>query len=159
METLTVQGVLRGEHRRWATAARIAAALVIFAVGAMAGRAMPRAVSRDSAPRYLLALHEDSAFVPAQPIAALVNEYGAWAEGLARRGQLVTAEKLSEWEVVLTGAGAGGGATAAPAPGARSTLSGFFLIRAADRAQPQAIALTHPHLRYGGTIEIREVER
>ena len=158
METLTAQGVLRAGRGGVTTLARVAAALVIFAVGAMAGRAMPAPGSPDSAPRFLLALHEDSSFVPDRPIAELVNEYSAWAAELGGRGQLVVAEKLSEWRVLLPEAAAAGipEATTASASGA---MSGFFLIRAADRAEAQRVALTHPHLRYGGTIELREVER
>ena len=37
-------------------------------------------------------------------------------------------------------------------------LSGYFVVRAADIEQAIAIARASPHLRHGGTIELREIE-
>jgi len=39
-----------------------------------------------------------------------------------------------------------------------SSLGGYFLIKAQDMNAALAIARTCPHLKYGGSIEIRPIE-
>jgi len=91
---------------------------------------------------------------------AIVEEYRAWAESLSGRGRLHAGEKLEvdgEWML------GPGHAPAAPttmdvrAPGA--VLAGFFIIVAESFEQAVEIAGTCPHLKYGGTIEIRRIEQ
>jgi hypothetical protein len=52
-----------------------------------------------------------------------------------------------------------GAPAGAPPGGPLGEMSGFFLIRANDRDEALAVARTHPHLRYGGSIEVREIVR
>jgi hypothetical protein len=146
------RGLIRGaapERRRWALAAALALA---FALGLVAGaRFLPGgAASADSraAQSYLLLLYEprplDRAGVD------LVAEYSAWAGGLAKRGQLVVAEKLSGEERRL--------------PERESTAvrgdgpTGFFLIRAANLDEALAIARGCPHLAHGGELALRPID-
>jgi hypothetical protein len=42
--------------------------------------------------------------------------------------------------------------------GGRTQIAGFFLIRAKDDRTALEIARTCPHLRYGGSIVIRQIE-
>ncbi len=37
-------------------------------------------------------------------------------------------------------------------------MTGYFVIRARDYAEATSIAMTAPHLRYGGSIELRRIE-
>ena len=150
------RGLLRGAgpaRRGWA----LAAALVLtFALGLVAGaRYSVLDAARDAgaaddaaAKRYLLLLYEphplDRAGVD------LVTEYSAWAGKLARRGQLVVAEKLGAEEQRLPS-----GPTDA-ARGARPT--GFFLIRAASFDEALTIARGCPHLAHGGEIALRPID-
>jgi hypothetical protein len=39
-----------------------------------------------------------------------------------------------------------------------NAIGGYFLIRARDYQQAVSIAENCPHLRYGGTIEIRQID-
>lgn len=64
-----------------------------------------------------------------------VDEYRTWARGL---------------DVPVTGAKLKAG---------DSPLSGYFMIRASSLAEAQRIASTCPHVRHGGTIEVREIDR
>jgi hypothetical protein len=41
----------------------------------------------------------------------------------------------------------------------RDPVEGFFLVKAESYDQAVALARGHPHVAYGGTIEVRAVER
>lgn len=77
-------------------------------------------------------------------------EYGAWAGRLHRASQLVGAEKLTHDVRLLEGSAL----VASPVPGPQ----GFFLIRARDLAEAEAIARECPHLRHGGRVSIQAVD-
>lgn len=86
----------------------------------------------------------------------LYAEYSKWYRAAERRGVMVGGEKLSDAPpVVLSGTGAGGGAGREMA----GAVEGYFLIRASDEAEAERIAASCPHLRHGGTIEIRRIDR
>jgi len=103
-------------------------------------------------PRYLLLLYPGPRFVEGQAKdeAARVAEYGAWAGRLRRAGQLVGAEKLKDATRVLEG----DARLDSPAPGPQ----GYFLIRARDMAEAEAIAQDCPHLRHGGRVSVQAVD-
>ncbi len=85
---------------------------------------------------------------------ALVQEYGAWAGALARSGALVMAEKLADDEITIL---ARDGAIS-PARDPADEVGGFFLIQVADAAEAHRIARECPHLKYGGTVQVRRIE-
>ena len=101
--------------------------------------------------RYLLLVRDTEAVgqaIEEHGMDAIVQEYGGWAGSLAEEGRLVAAEKLTDtprW-------------VGDEAPGA-SDISGFFLITAASEAEALEVARNSPHARYGGVLEVREVER
>jgi hypothetical protein len=84
---------------------------------------------------------------------AIVAEYRAWALRLRDSGALVMAEKLADDPLTMLTAA---GATQMP----RNTsdeLGGFFLIQA-DSAEAFRIARECPHLRHGGTVQVRRIQ-
>jgi len=85
---------------------------------------------------------------------AIVAEYSAWARGLAAAGSLVMAEKLADDPPTMLAAS---GATEA-IRGTADELGGFFVIQAADSAEAFRIARDCPHLRHGGTVQVRRIE-
>jgi len=85
---------------------------------------------------------------------AIVAEYSAWARGLAAAGSLVMAEKLADDPLTVLAAS---GATEA-VRGTADELGGFFVIQAADSAEAFRIARDCPHLRHGGTVQVRRIE-
>jgi hypothetical protein len=112
--------------------------------------------------RYLLLLHGPAERPPqtaeqsrADSIAgaAIVAEYRAWAMRLRDSGALVTAEKLAANPVTMLSAS---GATEMPR-GTADELGGFFLIQA-DSAEAYRIARECPHLRHGGTVQVRRIQ-
>jgi len=112
--------------------------------------------------KYVLLLHGPArARSLTQPTAAdsaaeraIVAEYSAWARGLAATGSLVMAEKLADDPLTMLAAS---GATEA-IRGTADELGGFFVIQAADSAEAFRIARDCPHLRHGGTVQVRRIE-
>lgn len=153
----------RAGLRRITWAASLAA---VFLGGAFAGYAV--GMSRGGGagggppwPEFLLLLHEPphAARLPAE--AALVQEYTEWATRLARDGMLVDAHKLADEPAVWL-AGTKGVLDPETAPGAAggdAVIGGYFVIQASDRERAVAVARTSPHLKYGGMIELRAIER
>ena len=117
-----------------------AAAVLLFAAGFAVGSSPPGAGPRSPAgPRFLLLLHETSSTASTGlPEPVLVDEYRSWARTVSANGHVVTGEKLKHQ------------------PG--QTLSGFFIIEASSLEAARAIAGSSPHARYGGRIEIREID-
>ena len=79
---------------------------------------------------------------------AIVDKYRQWAEDRRAAGQLVSAERLEDNVLILT---ADSRRTDFPAG---RILGGYFLIRAENIEQAEKLAVTHPHLGYGGQIEV-----
>ena len=85
---------------------------------------------------------------------ALVAEYSAWAGRLAGEGKLLAGEKLADdpmTMMVSTG-------TAEVPRFTADEVGGFFIIQAADSAEAYRIARDCPHLKHGGTIQLRKIE-
>lgn len=129
-------------------AAAIGGIIIAFFAGMYtAGTDRGATVVDDARRSYLLLLREDSTF-SGTDIPALVREYSQWAEDMAAKNQLVGAEKLTE-EVYQFGS-----LSSPEGPG----ISGYFVIRATNLAEAEAIVQTHPHLKYHGGIELRPID-
>jgi hypothetical protein len=141
--------------------AGLAAATALFLGGLSLGR---RAVTTGDAgttgPRYLLLLYEGPEYDLPEPgqEGERISEYGSWARTHAAGGEIEGGEKLKDnaEEVTIS---SDGRVTAAPPDSAANRLAGFFLIRAKDEDSALAIAKSCPHVRYGGSIVIREIDR
>jgi len=119
--------------------------------GLLAARRAGTAPEPLPGPLYLLLLYPGPRFAAGGVAdeAARVAQYGAWAGRLRRAGQLLSAERLEEGARMLVG-----DAPVASEPGPQ----GFFLIRALDAAEAEAIARECPHLRHGGRIAVQAVD-
>lgn len=140
-------------HTRWAVAAGVLLLVGLFA-GSYVARSGP---AQDARPQFALLLYEDAGYRAAASDgqAARIAEYAGWAQKLAREGRLVDAGKLSDSGALLGGAAD----TASIVPRAtEGVLAGYFVIRAADRTEAARIARECPHLKYRGTISIRDIE-
>lgn len=136
----------------------IAALFACLLLGGLAGYALQSRtpVAADAkGSTFLLLLHEaaasDAQYTAAQ-MNAIVGEYRDWADRLNLENRLVSAEKLrndSRWLAP------DGKLTAVDRP---EIVSGFFLLRARDYDEAMELARTSPHLKYGGTIEVRAIE-
>jgi hypothetical protein len=155
---LAARGLLR--RRRWlgATAA-LAASLMLVAGGLALSRFDSTAVAPgDARPRFALFLYEGPAYRQPAPdaVAARVQEYIEWARAERTHGSVEGGEKLRDGEAVAI-VSVDSAVVSTPRPG-ETQLAGYFLIRAADQRSAVAIARTCPHVRYGGTMVLREIE-
>jgi hypothetical protein len=153
---LRAEGLVRRPARR-AALPRIlaaAAALALFAAGLAVGRRTVQrgtAIAADSVPRFVLFLY-DAPEEPAMSDAQMqqrVSEYRDWAIGLRRRGATIQGEKLRRGAIERLG----------PAAPGEAPLGGYFVISAKDWDAAMEVARSCPHLKHGGTIEVRQIEK
>ena len=142
-------------QQRYAPLLRAAAAVALLLVGGAGGYLLRgpglAPVPTAGASTFLLLVRGEE---PLAPVSGdtLVKEYGAWAASLAEQGRLVGANKLMDEP------GRWISAPASRDTRARSDVSGYFLVSAAGYDEAVEIAGSSPHIRYGGTFEIREVD-
>ncbi|HVS03678.1 MAG TPA: hypothetical protein VMT16_12985 [Thermoanaerobaculia bacterium] len=149
------QGLLAHAWRRRLLAA--AAAAILFAAGLLAGRSwVAPAATAPPASHYALFLL--GGVDPGPDEEALVEEYRAWAVGLARTGQLAAGEKLGPSAWLLSAGADTVSLQTAPAAHRAAPLSGFFLLTTRDPAAALEIARSCPHLRHGGEVLLRPIE-
>jgi hypothetical protein len=144
----------RRQHR-YVPLLRAAAVVLILLGGAggylLRGDGAPRSVPVIEASTFLFLVRGEE---PQGPVTgeSLVREYQDWASSLARQGYLVGANKLMDEP------GRWISASTAGETRTRSDVSGYFLVNASGYDEAVAIAGSSPHIRYGGTFEIREVD-
>jgi hypothetical protein len=113
-------------------------------------------------PRYILFLHEDpQMFAGRSPeeMMKVIEEYAAWSQALAAKGQMAGGEKLADHKGrVLRPKGKEIVVTDGPYAETREYVGGFFIVNAPDFGAAADIAKTCPHLAHGGRIELREIE-
>lgn len=120
----------------------------------------PAARAGEGAQSFLLLLREDARYRgAASDEPKRIEEYSAWARGLAEQGKLSAGEKLANKGVVLSGTGERPTSRSEQPGGKKAGVAGFFIIAAASQSDALAIARTCPHVRHGGTIELRPIER
>jgi len=148
VERLRGAGLLRPgpERARRPAALKLAAALLMgLALGWWLRSPSPLH------PDYLLLLYSPSAPEDGvENVAARVREYAQWADDRAA--------------VVVDGARLGDGARISPETGTSdvdagkaSSVAGYFRIAAQSLEQARRVASTCPHLKYGGSIEVRAI--
>lgn len=148
MRSLHDEGLLMSPTARLRRiAAALAAGILMFVAGYAMGQRAPGPPNETS--RFVLLLYEDSAFHYPGSGAEAVAEYSRWARSLEERGYLEFAEQL------------GGASEALPAVSSAgqmaAQISGMFIIRAATLDEAKRLAAESPHLRYGGTVAVRNI--
>lgn len=113
-------------------------------------------------PHYMLLLHDDPsqyADKSGEEMMVLVQDYMAWTERMRAAGRYVGGEKLrDDAGRVLRRVDGATRVHDGPYSEAREVLGGYMTISAADYEEACALVQDHPHLAYGGTIELRAVE-
>ena len=113
-------------------------------------------------PNSLLLLHEepmDFSQLSAEQIQGVIAEYVAWRHKIEADGKFVGGEKLKdEGGKHLSGANGSLRVTDGPYTEAKEVIGGFFTISAGDYSEAVETASGCPHLKYGGRIELREIE-
>lgn len=113
-------------------------------------------------PKYMLLLHDDpSGFATLSPadIQKVIEKYMAWGARLREAGVITESAKLTdEPGRVMRGQGAATRITDGPYSETKEVLGGYYTIVADSYDHAATRAADCPHLEYGGTIEIREVD-
>ncbi|MGD9588953.1 MAG: YciI family protein [Pyrinomonadaceae bacterium] len=113
-------------------------------------------------PNYLMLLHEapaDFSQFSAEQIQGVIQEYIDWRHRIEAEGKFVGGEKLKdEGGKHLAGANGSMRVTDGPYTEAKEVIGGFFMISAANYDEAVDTASGCPHLKYGGRIELREIE-
>jgi hypothetical protein len=155
-ETLRSRGRLRPRRRRvLAVSAALAAAVLLFLAGRLSARV--RDPWSDSRPEFVLLVYEGPGFDRSAGVPALFAEYDAWARGLQARGLLLHGRALERGSTLLQASGGRVSVEPHEVAADAGTITGFFILRAADSAQALAIARTCPHLKHGGTLILRPI--
>jgi hypothetical protein len=111
--------------------------------------------------KFMLILYDrpaDFADVTPEQMQRVIEEYNAWGQGLAERGQLGPSMKLKDEGGKQI---AGRGSTAVrdgPYAEASEVIGGFYTIEAKSYDDAVSIASGCPHVKYSGRIEVREVD-
>jgi hypothetical protein len=133
-------------------AAAVAAGLILFLVGALAGRSWPAPNPRPAGSRFILFLDDPKGRDQDAEESSRVREYSAWAREQRAAGRLIGGEKLEPTALAMEGE-----ATPVASSGDASMVGGYFVVVADDLAGAVAVARTCPHLRHGGRIIIRPI--
>lgn len=137
-------------RRGWLLVA--AAAAVFFVIGVSVGRVSKEPVpttSESSAARYMLLLAGEVA--PAADGSSRSEEYGAWARSVSATGVFIRGAELSPVARLV-----GAPPMDALAEGL-ATVGGYFIIEAPSEEDAVRLAQTCPHVKHGGTIQIRRL--
>jgi hypothetical protein len=114
-------------------------------------------------PNYMLLLHR----ISDQPLSsspdemmAITKDYMTWAEKMRAEGRLKGGDKLTnDAGKVMRVKDGRVTVTDGPYAESKEILGGYFAISAKDYDEACSLAESCPHLRYGGRIEVRQVEQ
>jgi hypothetical protein len=108
--------------------------------------------------KFLLLLYEDAAWDSRHHTDSpqLEAEYSSWIRSLARTGHATTGEKLKWGGVELV---ANRPVVQLPDQASVDVPNGFFIILAENEQDAISMAETCPHLKYGGRIVVRPIDR
>ena len=107
-------------------------------------------------PNYMLLLYNapSSGSVSPEEMQKALEKYMAWT----KKAFTLDSKRLGNDTGRVIRANAGGPRTTdGPYSETKEMLAGYYTIEAADYDEAVARTLDHPHLEYGGTIEIRHV--
>jgi hypothetical protein len=113
-------------------------------------------------PKYMLLLHDNPAsFADVSPeqMQKVIEKYMAWGDRLRQAGQMHAGDKLTDepGKVVRRRDGQVR-VTDGPYSETKEVLGGYYIIEAASYDQAIERSRDCPHLEYGGTIEVRQVD-
>ena len=147
------------------TGLAVAASLLLFVLGTLAGARWGATPERKTGEaEFMLVLRSaagQSSSPPApEEVRQRVGEYSQWAGRLRQQGVRVDGEKLRRETRILRGTDAGAVVVAEERSEAgQDSIAGYFLIEARNYEQAVKVAEGCPHLKYGGTIEVRQIDR
>lgn len=128
----------------------IAAGILLFLGGTWYGKSTSGHISITPEMGYMLLLHEDEQFTPGDPM-EMFEEYAAWMENTFARGVKITGQELVN-EAVLVRKGV---PNETQGEEAEIRTTGYFILEANSLEEALAVAQENPHVKYGGTVEVK----
>lgn len=113
--------------------------------------------------KFMLALYDDPSTwrnLSAEEMQKALEKYMAWGSTARSSGILVGSDKLTnDTGRVLRSRDGQVRVTDGPYSETKEVLGGYYIIEAASYEQAVERTRDHPHLSYGGTIELRQIEQ
>jgi hypothetical protein len=131
------------------------------------GRALAPSASNPHTPadmnQYLILLHDQKDFgaeMSADDIQRVIGEYVAWSERMRASGKLVGGQKLHDGEgKILRERNGKATLTDGPFSEGKEVVGGYFLVQAETYEEALSLCADNPHTKYGGTLELRRIEK
>ena len=131
-------------------AASIAALVLFFFGGIYYGKATAgTGVQIEPTKGYILLLHEDEGFNPGDPM-AMFEEYKTWMENTYGRGVKIDGQELKNEATLVTSE-----KQTALLESEVNRTTGYFILEANSYEEAVAVAMENPHVKYGGTVEVK----
>jgi hypothetical protein len=103
---------------------------------------------------------QDFADVSPEDMQRIIEKYVAWGNKLEEAGKKKAGSKLRDGEgKVLRGNSGKLTVTDGPFSETKEVVGGYWMIDAADYDEAVELARDCPHIEYGASLEIREVEQ
>lgn len=113
-------------------------------------------------PQYILLLHgrpETKKDFSPEEIQTIIQKYRDWAERLMKEKRLVISGKIrDDAGRILKGNGSSLKIKDGPYAETKEVIGGYFVIEAEDYKKAVDLSRDCPHLGFGETIEVREIE-
>jgi hypothetical protein len=108
-------------------------------------------------PQFMLLLYDNPAEwlkVSPEEMQKAIEKYRAWTQKPFTKGSNRLADEPGR---VIRSENGKPRATDGPYSETKEILGGFYTIEAANYDEAVKLALDHPHLEYGGTVEVRQI--
>ena len=131
------------------TMASIAAGILLFFSGIGFERIINKnGLEIEPAMGYMLLLHEDERFAAGDP-AEMFNEYKEWMTVTHQLGVKISGQELKNETIIVDKNGV------SPLETQKRRTTGYFILEAENLQEAVQVARQNPHVRYGGSIEIK----
>lgn len=132
-------------YMRWVAAAAVA--IATFFGGYYVGSGENQVLNPEET--YVLLLHEDERFSPGDP-RKMFEEYSNWMANAQADGIGIDGQELAPQAVVVSQ-----GNLTPRDENANNRVTGYFIVEAASMEEAVSIAQNNPHIKYGGSIEVK----
>ncbi|MEO9803480.1 MAG: hypothetical protein ABJF04_09550 [Reichenbachiella sp.] len=126
----------------------VAASILFFIGGYFVGNTGSDGSSEISS-GYILLLHEDERFSPEGSDMEIFTEYASWMGKMMMNGVSITGKELSPESTTWLSP-----ESEAVVDIGKDKISGYFIIDVEDRQEAEKIAMSSPHIKYGGRVEL-----
>ncbi len=132
-------------------AVSVAAAVILFFIGNYMGKKSMDTQAIDSSMGYMLILHEDDQFKPGEPY-EMYQEYASWMENTIKKGITLKGQELKNEAVMVDNQQS----LEYLDEDTSGKTTGYFILEAKSLEVALEVARSNPHIKYGGTIEIKQ---